>query len=335
MSIGQAAEPGQARDQDGSQAIAALNVLSRIAEGEVTEVMLVLQRGDRSPEVFQLRPTQRVLPALTQVARTAASTYADCEVIDYEPAAATNDGQVMWISVADVALLNAIVAESADMADMPIFDPGRSSLGDLQLAALRVVKDDVTAVFLQSLRGNQIVAQSRRLGVVVRKGVIDVPPSGQILLFSKDVAVAVVGGIAFFRDRPAFQRLFGYLEDLRRQAAVTFQSVTEHLVIDGADQMAAAVTGSPAMLGKMASIQRKLDQFPQYHAALTMPRLLAFVRRHPEYQVDITGDGDAARLVFRNDAQHRFKILKLLDDDYLHSELTSLEYEANSKSAPL
>ena len=50
MSIGQAAEPGQARDQDGSQAIAALNVLSRIAEGEVTEVMLVLQRGDRSPE---------------------------------------------------------------------------------------------------------------------------------------------------------------------------------------------------------------------------------------------------------------------------------------------
>ena len=55
----------------------------------------------------------------------------------------------------------------------------------------------------------------------------------------------------------------------------------------------------------------------------------------PEYQVDITGDGDAARLVFRNDAQHRFKILKLLDDDYLHSELTSLEYEANSKSAPL
>ena len=73
-----------------------------------------------------------MLPALTQVARTAASTYVDCEVIDYEPAAATNDGQVMWISVADVALLNAIVAESADMADMPIFDPGRSSLGDLR-----------------------------------------------------------------------------------------------------------------------------------------------------------------------------------------------------------
>jgi hypothetical protein len=66
-----------------------------------------------------------------------------------------------------------------------------------------------------------------------------------------------------------------------------------------------------------------------------MPRLLDFVRRHPEYQVDVSGAGDDARLVYRNDAQHRFKILKLLDDDYLHSQLTSLEYEANSKSAPL
>jgi hypothetical protein len=39
--------------------------------------------------------------------------------------------------------------------------------------------------------------------------------------------------------------------------------------------------------------------------------------------------------VFRNDPQHRFKILKLLDDDHLRSELTTLEYEANSKGLPV
>ena len=99
--------------------------------------------------------------------------------------------------------------------------------------------------------------------------------------------------------------------------------------------MATVVTGSPAMLGKMASIQRKLDDYPQYRAALTMPNLVAFVRKHPECEVEIQGDGDAAQLVFRNDAQHRFKILKLLDDDYLRSQLTELNYEANSKSAPI
>jgi hypothetical protein len=164
---------------------------------------------------------------------------------------------------------------------------------------------------------------------------VDVPPSGQILLFSKDIAVVAVGDIAFFKDRAGFQRLFGYLDDLRLHAAKNFHSVTENLRIDGIDQMVAAVTGSPAMLGKMASIQRKLDQFPQYRAALTMPRLVDFVRQHPECQVDLKGNGEATQLVFRNDPQHRFKILKILDDDFLHSELTALEYEANSKSAPL
>ena len=50
---------------------------------------------------------------------------------------------------------------------------------------------------------------------------------------------------------------------------------------------------------------------------------------------ELTGEEDAAQFVFRNDPQSRFKILKLLEDDYLRSELTLLEYAANSKSAPI
>jgi hypothetical protein len=99
--------------------------------------------------------------------------------------------------------------------------------------------------------------------------------------------------------------------------------------------MATAVIGTPQMLGKMASIQRKLNQYPEYKAALTMTNLVAFVRSHPECQVDTRGEGEQAQLVFRNDVQHRFKVLKLLDDDYLKSQLTAMDYEANSKSAPV
>src|SRR5262249_28589821 len=176
----------------------------------------------------------------------------------------------------------------------------------------------------------------RRVGFIVRRGVIDAPAaSAEILLFTKEISAIIVGNIALFRDRPAFQRLFGLLEEIREQAAATFEAVTTNLRIEGLDSMAAAVTGSPAMLGKMASIQRKLDQYPKYREALTMPRLIAFVRQHPELEVDIAGKGDAAKFVFHADPQRRFKILKLLDDDYLKSELTALEYEATSKSFPL
>jgi hypothetical protein len=81
----------------------------------------------------------------------------------------------------------------------------------------------------------------------------------------------VVGNNAFFDNRSAFQRLFGYLDELRQQAEATFTEVTANLRTDGVEQMRAAVTASTAMLGKIASIQRKLDKYPKYKAALTMP----------------------------------------------------------------
>lgn len=316
-------------------AVAALASLAPLAEATVSGVMLIAGQRDQPPDVSQVVPTERALPALNDVVQTAATVFVDCEIIGYEPATSPADGQVMWIGVAAVPLLKSIVEESADLAGMPVFDPARSRLSNLQLAAMRAEADGTDAVFVQSLRGSQIVAQSSKVGVIIRRGVIDLPPRGQMLLFSRDVAVVVVGEIAFFRDRAGFQRLFGYLAELRQRADATFRSVTANLRIAGLDQMAAAVTGSTAMLGKMASIQRKLDQYPQYRAALTMPKLLEFLGVHPECEVEVAGEGEAAQLVYHNDPQHRFKILKLLDDDYLRSDLTALEYDANSKSAPL
>ena len=316
-------------------AVAALVSLSGLSESQVSAVMLIVQRRDEPPDVSQLRPTQAAVPPLSAVIQAVADEYRECEVIDYGPATSTADGEAMWVSTADVPLLQAIASESQDLANLPLFDPNKAKLSDLRLAAMRSEIGTTTAVFIQSLRGAQVVAQSKRFGVLVRRGVLDVPKSGHLLLLGRDVTVIVVGQVALFRDRKAFQRLFGYLDELREQAEATFLTVTAELRIDGLDQMLLAVTGSPAMLGKMASIQRKLDTYPQYKAALTMSKITDFVLSHPECEVELAGKADQAKLVFKSDPQHRFKILKLLDDDYLRSELTALEYEANSKSAPI
>jgi hypothetical protein len=279
-------------------AVAAVASLTQLSEASVSGVLLLVQQKDNPPEVSQLVPTDRALPVLSDVIHAAAAAYVDCEVIDYEPATTTADGQVMWLRVDDVPLLNAIFEESADLAGTPLFDPATSKLSNLQLAAMRAEAGGTAAVFVQSLRGNQIVAQSRRVGVIVRRGAIDLPPRGQILLFRRDVAAIVVGTVALFRDRAAFQRLFGYLDELRKKADGTFRSVTENLRIAGFEQMALAVSSSPAMLGKMASIQRKLNKYPQYKTALTMPKLVEFIANHPECEVEVAGDGEAAELVF-------------------------------------
>lgn len=319
-----------------NQAALVLASLSELADMPISGVLLIEQQKDDPPELSQLVATDAANDALTGVVQTAASRYLACEVIEYDSAASTSDGQVMWIPIDAVPMLKDIVDQSSDLAAVPLFDPATSSLNRLRLGAMRVDGDGTSAVFVQALGGSQIVARSRsKVGFFVRRGIIDVPDDGQVLLFNRDVAATVVDDIAFFRNRASFQRLFGFLEELKEKAAETFAAITADLRIAGIEEMAIAVTSTTNMLGKMASIQNKVATIPQYRDALTMPKLVAFIKEHPECEVAVIGEGDAAQLVFSQDYQHRFKILKLLDDDYLRSELTDLEYDANSKSAPI
>ena len=130
------------------------------------------------------------------------------------------------------------------------------------------------------------------------------------------------------------EQMFDLVAELRRSSAATFASVTRDLRIEGLAQLETACTSQPAMMAKLASVQRRLDSDPGYREAMTMDRVVEFVLAHPETEVEVLGTGADARLVFRSD-HRRYKILKLLDDDYLHSLLTRRSYESNDKSGPL
>jgi len=315
-------------------AIEALGSVSNLDGEQFAGVLLMTDLPDDHFSLSQLRPTASATPALLAVAQAALSYYRDCELIDYGPATSCIGREVMWLSLSTVPLLESIVGDSADLANIDLFDPRKAKLAKTRLTAMRVETDNGPVVFVQSVLGSQVVARSTKFGVLVKKGVIDLP-KGDLLLLNRGVTAIIASGFIYFANRSAFQKLFKLLEELQRRAEATLREVTQNLNIDGFDQLLSAVSTQPAMIGKMASIQLKLDTYPQYKEALTMPKLLPFIRSHPECHVDLSGGGNDAKLVFRSDPQRRFKILKLLDDDLLRSELTTLEYEANSKSAPI
>ena len=212
-----------------------------MGQGTVSSVILMVRPPDGLLDFAQLLPTQRALPALNEVVQAAATEYADSALIDYDAAASTAEGEVMWISVADVEMLQTIVEGTRDPANMPPFDPAAVRLAQLKLAAMQVTVAGVTAVFIQALSANQIVARSRRgIGLLIRRGQIDAP-RGELLLFSRDVAAVVVGNVAFFKDRAGFQRIFGFLQEMQQQAGATLEAVTQNLRIDGMDLMQLAV----------------------------------------------------------------------------------------------
>ena len=85
------------------------------------------------------------------------------------------------------------------------------------------------------------------------------------------------------------------------------------------------------MMAKMASVRRSIESDPDYARAMTMDRLIAYIEQHPHVDIDVVGSGSSRELVFDPRPARRFQILKLLDDDFLHSVLTERDYEAGSK----
>jgi Domain of unknown function (DUF4868) len=243
------------------------------------------------------------------------------------------DGQIMWAPLRDVPLLS-FPELGRDLADLPLFDPRAPYAARLRLHALRVPTAGGVAAFYRELRPREVLARSGKITILRRGDRMDLLEE-TVLTIDRGVDAIALANVAFFIDRRRFQRVFGFLKQIRTQAAATFDQVTQNLNIDGLADLRAAATSQPAMLSKMANIQHELTQYPAYRQALSMPNLLAFVRGHPETGIEILGQGNQARFVFRSDVQHRFKLLKLLDDDFLFSQLTNLEYEANSKGLPL
>ncbi|MGH8995329.1 MAG: hypothetical protein ACRDYB_04750, partial [Acidimicrobiales bacterium] len=223
-------------------AVQALASLGQAATGEVSAAVLAVLPTHQPAEIYQLQPTQEALPPLNKIVHLAAGVYAACEVIDYEPASLVADGQVMWMETDQVPLLKQLLEDSADLANLPRFEPKKKALDRLGFAAMRVESTGGVALFVQSLRGQQVVARSTKLGVIIRPGVLDVP-KGEMVMLTSDFVVALIDRYTFFRNRKAFQQLFGLMEEMRQQAGTTFEVVTAQLRIAGLDQMGAAVTG--------------------------------------------------------------------------------------------
>jgi len=154
----------------------------------------------------------------------------------------------------------------------------------------------------------------------------------ETLLFDKSFDFVVASDITLIMRLDAFQGSLDYLAEVRARAAEILRTVTVQVPIANFDEFSAAVCRQLGMISKLASVAARFTSDPAYAASMTLEKITQFASAHPEHLIDLEGPTNDQKLVFYPDPQRRWKILKLLDDDYLFSELTSREYDANSKS---
>ena len=145
----------------------------------------------------------------------------------------------------------------------------------------------------------------------------------ETLLFDRSFDFVVAPEITLIMKQESFQGSLDYLADVRANAVEILVSVTAEVPIHNFEELSAAVSRQLGMISKLASVAERFRTDPAYAASMNLENIIAFAGAHPEHEIDLEGPEDDKKLRFYPDPQRRWKILKLLDDDYLFSQLTS------------
>jgi Domain of unknown function (DUF4868) len=286
-----------------------------------------------SPNLYMLVPTSELGRRFVEIDSKQATRWSQRPLIEYIPGRQIPDGHLMYLPATDVPLLVSLALENVAKRTFPLFDPGSAEAGPPRMTITMASRGSLRPAFFRFMRPTARLARSGLVAAIFRGPAFDVLRD-EVLLFSENVDAIAIGGWIFFANRNNFDRSFEFLALIQQKAAQTFDDITAHLAIDGLAELRAAATKDVNMMAKLASIQRKIDKHPEYTKALQMAQLLAFIDSNPHVDMDIVGEGADRRLLFIAAPQRRWKILKLLDDDYLRSNLTTMDYEIDSKGDP-
>jgi hypothetical protein len=280
---------------------------------------------------FSINLTGDAKDDVSQIAESSRRRLQDSALLAYGPAVLIPPQHWMHVSETDAATL-ATVQSTVRTQDVKPFNGNADYASKVKMVAAHFATADQQSVTFYRIADSMLqLKKAKVVGLVKQGDVYGRLEPADVLLLRNDFDVIVIDGFAFFAKKATFERAFGFVEQLQQESQATFTAVTTNLRIQGMAELEKACTSQPQMMAKMASIKRSMDADPAYAEAMTMDRLITYIEEHPHVHVKVDGTGENRQLVFDPKPARRFQILKLLDDDFLHSMLTERDYEAGSK----
>jgi len=253
--------------------------------------------------------------------------YDDVDLKPYEPGYKPDKHELLWVNLSEVPDIDAIVADIARVGDAELFEADDDVIDGLKLYGVVVGGSGGLgrqAVFLRSYTPKKELTRRGGFALAMRAGAYNHVRS-KVFLFDEQVDCFAWNGFLFIKNVVQFQRMFQYFEELRSKAEATVMSVSQRVPISNLDEFRAACTSDTRMMAKLAAIARK-----PYLSRIQMRDVRRTIE---EFGLAIETRNEEGRemLVFDSSREGRWLILKLLDDDYLGSVMTSEKYEVNSK----
>lgn len=282
-------------------------------------------------EIRRLNPTQEVANKFRMLASAWAGSLHSRTLVPYRAGRRPEDHEMSYLPIAGVETLTNLVASMDEPIERQVLQLDPAFLRRLRFYVISAWSENPGWVHFFRAKGETLrLKRTRKLLLVPSGGAFD-ELEDDPLVFDPSFDGIVADGYALLANQAAFERALRFVEQASAAALATLDQLLVNVSVANADELRMAASSDVNMIAKLRSITEKLEETQGYADAMTTDALVDFAEDRG-IEIDTVEVDGRRQLVFHPDPQRRWRILKLLDDDYLHSALTEIDYEVNSKS---
>lgn len=236
------------------------------------------------------------------------------------------DYDLEWEELDEVPPVASAVDRLENLSRFGSFSAGDVGFKRRMLYSATVLTDasERKAFFFRAFSEKAELKRKRGAALVARDGTFELVEDS-IFLFDEEIDVFVFEGYVFVIRKRNYRRIFDQMAFILKRARRAAKELNKKVPIANFADFQDACGSDSRLADKILAVQER-DYFDRLSYGMLKP-----VMR--EFEVDIPRQRINGRvhLVFGAGPAERFKILKLVDDDYLASTMTSHKYEVNSK----
>ncbi len=213
------------------------------------------------------------------------------------------------------------------LTDIKTFSEGKDFINGIRFYVIVAQPDESEPVyFYHFYTPKKILKRTVLHAILGDKGEYD-RIEEKYISFEESIDCISHNGFMFVINKNNFQMMFHFLEEVQATAQETLETINYGLPIQNFDELIQTVNGSKTMLNKLKKIAAK-----PYIKDLKMSDVKKIIdQNHLPIEIKIV---DGQEKIFFNPkakAREKYALLRLINDDYLESLMTGIDYEVTGK----
>jgi Kiwa protein KwaB-like len=310
----------------------AFQAAAGLADDAETQVVLFSGKDPLKLEAQRLNPTESLADDFRATASKFARQVASKRTpVAYNAGRTPADYEIAYLGFDRLEALHAILDQVEEPVNLELFDPASRAASTLRFYIVAFRSRNAGWIHFFRSKGPALRLKRTKKVLAVMKDAVYDELEEDPLVFDATFDAILSDNVALVVNQGAFTRSIGFVAEAQELAHETLTELSKTLDISNLDEFRTAASSDINMIGKVRSIAEKMAANPAYASAMTTERVIQFATDN-DIEIDVEEFDGKKKFVFHRDLHRRWRILRLLDDDYLHSQLTELDYEVNSKS---